>query len=252
MRYFSRHHILITIMKTRAAFPLLYAMSFLMVSATSGSAQVTPLTPCDPGISLQSGTITHDLSRQGATPHVVYGSIDYYIGGPCGAMTVNIGIRTPTNWITETKVGGYVVKSGDAIELTTSQTPIEVTATPNTTKNGIDSFCIYIYQGTNGLGYPVCLTLVTTDQSDVSADPPLPNIILEPNPAGTYIYVRGLSNAPGGFQYEIYSMDGAEVRHGMLPADARINVQDLNSGAYRFLLFDGKRTLANTAITILH
>ncbi len=236
-------------MKTRTA--LLLMVALIVISSGTSSAQVTPFTPCDPGVSLQSGTITHDLSREGTSPHVVHGAIDYYIGGPCGSMTVNIGIRTPTNWITETKVNGYVVKNGDAIGLTTFQTPIEVTATPNTTKNGIDSFCIYIYQGTNGLGFQ-CLILVTTDQSDVSGDLPIPNITVEPNPSANYIFVRGLNNTPTGYRYEIYSSNGAEVRHGMLPTDARINVKDLSSGSYRLILFDAKRTITNIAFTILH
>jgi len=242
-------------MKTRTAFLLLSLLSFLLVSAGSGNAQITPLTPsCDISITFEHSSVTYDLNQKQVTPEIVSGSLvvpSIFCSSP---MTLTIGIHPPTNWITQTKIDGNVVQNGSLISVSAGQTlPVEVTLTPNTESNNIDTFGIGFLYGGKGIALLAFITLNTTNgTSAVSADPHLPNIILEPNPAENYMFVRGLSSAQTGYRYEIFSTSGADVRQALLPADARINLQDLPSGAYRLLLFDGKRTIANSAFTVVH
>ena len=129
---------------------------------------------------------------------------------------------------------------------------VEFDVIPYADRPDTESYCLSLIDGPTTQAKQ-CITLAVTDtKSAVTTDLPIPNVTISPNPAGSYIFARGLDNMQLGYRYEIFSISGAEVRHGLLPADARINVQDLPSGAYRLLLFDSKRALTNTAFTVLH
>ena len=239
-------------MKTRTALPLLYALSFLTVSVTSGSAQLNPAYPYGVSLSFDSASITHDFNQTTITPDTVRGSMQDVSG--LGASNMTIKIKTGTQWITSTKVGGSAVQDGDIINLGSNQTlPVEIIVVPYADRPDTESYCMTL---SLSLSYQLnhqCITLALRNaKSAVSTDLLVSNVTLVPNPAGSYIFARGLNNIQAGYRYEIFSISGAEVRHGMLSADARITVQDLPSGAYRLLLFDAKGTLSNTAFTVLH
>jgi hypothetical protein len=234
-------------MKIRTAFPLLLAMSSLMVA--SGSIAQMSLHPDDLDVTLDSSYLTYTMN-QGTTPHyTVHGSIISFLFS--GSFTVDI---TPTKqWIISTKINGSSVQSGDMVEISPGQTlPVEVMVTPIGEGIDTETFYLGLASGSKGLALSEIILYTKNSTSAVNADQPNPNVAIVPNPAANYITIRGLTSEQLGCRYEIFSISGADVRHGMLPADARINVQDLSSGAYRLLLFDGKQAFSNTAITILH
>ncbi|HWF43093.1 MAG TPA: T9SS type A sorting domain-containing protein [Candidatus Kapabacteria bacterium] len=239
-------------MKTRTVISLLCALSFLILSAGSGSAQPNPLYPYAVALSFDSARITSDLNQTMLTPDTIRGSMQDMSGLGAAKMTINI--TTATQWVILTKVGGNIVHDGDVINLTSNQIlPIEVIIFPYADRQDTESYCMTLSLSPTYLLNHQCISLVTiSTTSAVRTDQPIPNVILEPNPAGTYIFARGLNDMQAGYRYEIFSILGAEVRNGMLPADARLNVQDLPSGAYRLLLFDAKHTLTNTTFTVLH
>jgi hypothetical protein len=239
-------------MKIRTALPLLYALSFLMVSVDKGNAQLNPAYPYGVALSFDSASITHDLNQITITPDTVRGSMHDVSG--LGASNMTINITTAKQWIILTKIGGNAVKDGDIINLAPNQTlPVELIVTTYADGPDTESYCLNLSLSPSYQLNHQCITLALTNaKSAVNTDLPIPNIILEPNPAGSYVFARGLSNEQFGYRYQIYSISGAEVGHGMLPADARINIQDLNSGTYRLLLSDGKRQLSSTAFTVLH
>ena len=230
-------------MKTRTAFPLLYALSFLMVAATSGSAQLS-LHPDYMVVSLDSSFITYNMNQETIPQYTVRGSITSLVF----AGTLTVKIKTGMQWVINTKIGGNAVQDGDVININLNQPlSVEVLIAPYAERPDTESYCLTLTDGTTTQAGQ-CITLaVTNAKSAVSTELPVPNVTLVPNPAGSYISMRGFSHEEAGYRYEIYSVSGAEVRHGMLSADARINVQDLNSGAYRLLLYDAKRTLSTTA-----
>ena len=235
-------------MKTRTVLPLLCVLSFLMLAAASGSAQM-PLHPDPFGISLDSGYLRYNMN-QGTIPHfTVHGTISSY--SISGSFKVQI---PPTKqWIISTKIGGNTVQDGDMVGITTGQTlPVEIMVTPYAERPDTEIYDLGLtYGGTlETMGEIILYT--TNTKSAVSTDLPTPKITTMPNPAGNYVIVSGLNEAQAGYRYEIFSTSGAEVRHGLLPSNARINIQDIPSGAYRLILFDAKRMLTNSAFTVLH
>ena len=236
-------------MKTQIAFPLLYALSFLMVSFGSGSAQ-NPAYPYAIALTFDSAFISHDLNQ--TTPVTVRGSIKDMSNFGSIKMTVNI--TNAKQWVISTRIGGSAVNDGDFINLPQGGTlPVEITVVPYAENADTESYCLQLSMSPTYLLSHQCITLaMTKPNSAVSTDLLPPNITLVPNPAGSYIFVNGPNDKMAGYRYEIYSISAAEIRHGMLPADARINIQDLSSGTYRLLLYDGKRTVNNTAFTVVH
>jgi hypothetical protein len=239
-------------MKTHIAFPLLYALSFLMVSAASSSAHLHPFYPYSVSFSLDTAFITYNLNQKTITPDTVRGGI--HDDSQLGSYNITVKITASKQWITRTAINGAAVQDGSTITITQGQTlPVEVVFIPYADGPDTESYCLTLEMSPTYILAHQCITLaVTNTQSAVSTDLPTANVIIEPNPAGNYIFVRGLSDLQFGYRYEIFSIGGAEVGHGMLPADARINLQDLPSGAYRLLVFDGKRTFSNMAFTVLH
>jgi hypothetical protein len=237
-------------MKIRTALPLLFVVGFLMVSSASSGAHVLPC-PCDLNLTFDStATIIHHLDRP-ASPVTIHGTVL----NPDGMPNYKVKITSPNQWVISTKINGTAVHDGDALDFPIGQTlPIEIIVTPYGEGPGTDteSYCIsFLWNSTKMMGTH-CLTLVTTNATtSVSADMPIPEITLVPNPAGSYISVRGLSDMQFGYSYDISSTSGADVLHGIVPADARINLHGLSSGAYRLLLSDGRRTIANTAFTVV-
>jgi hypothetical protein len=240
-------------MKIRTALPLIYALSFLMLSHASSSAQLNPAYPYGVSLSFDAASITHDLNQTTATPVTVRGSMQDVSG--LGADNMTINITTAAQWVISTKVGGNAVHDGDIISLGSGQTlPIEVTFVTGAYIPDTESYCLSLsLSATYKLNHQ-CITLITFQDKNaaVTTDLPVPKVTIAPNPAENYIFAHGLTGEKAGYRYEIFSISGAEVRHGMLPADERINVQDLPSGAYRLLLFDAKQTISNTAFTVLH
>ena len=236
-------------MKTRTALPLIYALSFLMVAAATGSAQLNPATPDPMALTLDSSFFTYNMNDATIPQRTVRGSIVSFVF--TGSFTVNL--QSAPQWVISTKINGVAVQDGDMVGISQGQTlPVEIMITPYAERPDTENYCLFVKNGSKTM-VGECITLtVTNTKSAVSTDLPAPNITVTPNPAGSYISVRGLSNEQSGYRYEIFSISGAEIRQGILPSDARINVQDLSSGAYRLLLFDGKRMLSNSAITILH
>ncbi len=219
-----------------------------MVAATRGSAQVG-LHPIYLEVSLDSTFITYDMNATVIHSDTVRGSI--ISSGFAGAVTV--ALKTAMQWIVSTNIKGDVVQDGAVIGINQGETiPIEIIVTPSAKGPDTESYCLSLIAGSTTQAAQ-CLTLaITNAKSAVSTGLPIPSVTIQPNPAGTYILARGLNEELAGCRYEIFTISGAEVRHGTLPADARINVQDLNSGTYRLLLSDAKRTLTNTAFTVLH
>ncbi len=239
-------------MKTRTAFPLLYALSFLMVTVSNSSAQLNPAYPYSVAFSLDSASITNDLNKTTITTDTVRGSIQD--NSHYGNFKVTVNLAQGTQWITQTKIGGSVVQDGDIMQIGQGEIfPVEVLVSPYADRPDTESYCLTLSISPTYIVAHNCIKLVNMiSKSTVSTDPLVPKVTLVPNPAGSYILVKGLTDASAGYRYEIFSIRGAEVRHGMLPGNARINIQDIPSGAYRLLLFDVKRMLSNTAITVLH
>ncbi|HYM19669.1 MAG TPA: T9SS type A sorting domain-containing protein [Candidatus Kapabacteria bacterium] len=239
-------------MKKLTVIPLLYVLSFLMVSAGSGSAQIKPAYPYSVLLSFDTALITYDFHQTTITPDTIRGFIQDESQSGSYSMTVNI--QSATQWIISTTINGSHVQNGDVIPIAQNQIlPVEVIVIPYAEKTDTESYCMTLTISPTYIVNHQCITLaVTNGKSVVSTDPPTPNIILEPNPAGSYMFVRGLTDMQASYRYEIYSVIGVEVLSGTLPADGRINVQDLPSGAYRLLLSDAKRTITNTAFTVLH
>src|SRR5665213_1517454 len=175
-------------MKTRTAIPLLYALSFLMVSAASGSAQVG-LHPIYLEVSLNSAFITYDMNETTIRPDTVRGSI--ISSGFAGSVTVTL--KSTMQWIISTKINGGVVQDGDMIGITQGQTlPVEVIVIPYADGPDTESYCLSLTQGTN-VQAEQCITLaITNNSATVSTQLPIPNVTIWPNPAGNYIVARGL------------------------------------------------------------
>lgn len=184
-------------------------------------------------------------------PDTVRGSVKFYSESLDDNVKLKVSISAPTYWSVLTKIGGSIVQDGDIIELTRGESrSVEVIVVPNSNEVATDSFSITL---TDGCVAKQSLALITTNTTAaVSSELPISDVTLVPNPAGSYIFANGLSNNQSGYRYEIFSTTGAEVGYGALPADARINVQYLPSGAYRLRLFDAKRIYSNTAFTVLH
>jgi hypothetical protein len=239
-------------MKTRTALALLYAMSFLMVCATSGSARISAW-PYDIRVSLDSQFVTFDLRDSVITPDTIRGSIQNLTDPGFGPVTLKVKITSALQWVTFARIGGNQVQDGDNIVLGDSQTlPIEIIVFPYAERADTESYCLSLLIGSSTLSEHCKTFVVTNNTAGVSIGLPVPNLTLVPNPAGSYMFVRGLSGVQAEYRYEIFSASGAEVRKGILPDDARIGLQGLPSGAYRLLLSDAKRTLSNTAFTVLH
>jgi hypothetical protein len=246
-------------MKTRNALLLLYALSFLIVSVGSGSAQIVQ-TPFELVLTFDSTFITSDINQTGVvTSDTVRGTIQNTSGsGVSSSFDFTINMDNARQWIIITKIdtgaNGFIqIKNGDVITIAPNQTlPVKVIILPYPDGPDTEHYCLSLTYGTTILS-DKCITLaITNTKSAVSTGLLTPNVILEPNPAGDYMFVRGLDNTQTGYRYEIFSITGVDVRHGLLAADARINLQALPSGAYRLLVFDAKRTIANSAVTILH
>jgi hypothetical protein len=238
-------------MKTRNAFSLLYALSLLIISAGSGRAQLNPAYPYDVALTLETSFLTYDFHQASTTPVTIRGSITDMSG--LGADKMMINITSAAQWVISTKIGGYAVQDGTTINLGSNQVlPIEITIVPYADRPDTESYCLRLSLSPTYQLNHQCITLaVTNNPSAVRDDLPAPNITIWPNPAGSYMFVRGLDEVTG-YRYEIYSVSGAEIRHGSLPADSRLNIQNISDGAYKFLLFDGKRMLTNTEFTVLH
>jgi hypothetical protein len=239
------------IMKTLTAFSFLVALSFLMVSVGSGSARLNAPCPCDLRLSLDTSFLTHNFNEGTITPDTVRGSIQDM--SSYGAR-FTVKISAAAQWVIVTKIRGNVVQDGDIIKFASDETlPIEIIIVPYAERPDTESYCLSIlWDGTISQGTH-CMTLAMTNTpSAVSPDLQIPNITIAPNPAGDYISVRGLNSEMATYRYELFSISGADVRHGILHDDAHISVEDLPSGTYRLLLSDGKRTISNTAITVLH
>ncbi len=235
-------------MKTRTSLPLMFALSFLIISASSGNAQ-TNLHPTYMEVSLDSTFITYNMNEKTVPQHTLRGFVTST--GFVGSFTVSQ--KSAIQWVISTKINGNVVHDGDIIGIGQNQMlPLEVIVVPYADRPDTESYCIYVSDGSTILGGN-CVTLALTNStSAVSPQMPIPEVTIAPNPAGSYIFVRGLRNAQAGYRYEIFSMSGAEILHGTLSDDARINVQNLPSGAYQLHLLDAKQTLINSAFTILH
>ncbi|MDP4221034.1 MAG: hypothetical protein Q8896_11405 [Bacteroidota bacterium] len=248
-------------MKICTVLPLFFALSFLLFSASIGSAQSDPAYPYSVDLTLDNRSITHDLNQQGEVPDTIRGTITDKSG--LGAdMTINI--TSAKQWVISTKINGNVVYDGTMMVLGMDQTlPVEIVISPYAERPDTETYCLDVSISPTYHLSGECVTLTMTDvKASVSTDLPTPDIAVVPNPAGNYVTVRGLKDSQLGYRYELFSITGAQVRQGMLstnarinvmlPADARINIENLPSGAYRLLLFDGNRTVANTALTVLH
>ena len=100
-------------MKTRTVIPLLYALSFLMVSAASSSAQKS-IHPDYMEISLDSSQITYNMNQTGTIPqYTVHGSITSLMYA--GSLTVKI--KSGMQWVISTKISGTAVQDGDFISI---------------------------------------------------------------------------------------------------------------------------------------
>lgn len=225
-----------------------------MLSVSRGSAQkiAHPATPEELTLTLDDSKITHDFNDYPISPKIISGRL---VSGFRGfdILTVKINMNTPKHWIALTKIDGNIMNDGETFTVRPMEIhPIEIILTANRDKPDTESLCLTFSDGPNKLTWQCISLVITGNQSAVSTDHPASNITISPNPAGNYIFARGLGEERAGYKYEIFSLTGAEVLHGMLPSDACINVQDLNSGAYRLLLSDGKRTLTNMAFTVLH
>ncbi|MDP4221032.1 MAG: T9SS type A sorting domain-containing protein [Bacteroidota bacterium] len=237
-------------MKTRYSLSVLCALSLLMISAGSGSAQMT-LHPDAVDVTLQSSSLSYDLNQGGSATYTVQGSIVSFMF--TGSFRVQVPAPPLKQWIITTTIGGNIVQNGDMVSISANQTlPVVVSLRPYAEVPDTETYCLGLADGTTGLSIQ-CITLtVTGGKAAVGPDQTTPNITIVPNPAGNYIFMSGLSDMQAGYRYEIYSVTGAEVLRGMLPADARISTQELPSGAYRLLLFDGNRSVVNTAFTVVH
>ncbi|MEP7234720.1 MAG: T9SS type A sorting domain-containing protein [Ignavibacteriota bacterium] len=233
-------------MKIRHALPLICVLSLLMLSFGSASAQSDPAYPYGVELSLDLASITHDFNQTEIIPDTVRGTMKDMSG--LGASNMVINITAATQWVIFTKVGGNLVQNGDVISLSSSQTiPVEIIIYPYADRADTESYCIHLSLSPT---YPLshqCITLALTDKTaSVNTDLQTPSLTLVPNPASTYISVRGLGEVQANYQYEIYSGTGAEVRQGILTADARINIEDLSSGTYRLRILDGKQSVSST------
>jgi len=239
-------------MKTRNTLPLFYALSFLILSVGSVSAQLKPLYPYNVQLSLDTAFITQDFNQQPTTPYKIKGTIQEM--GGVGADHVTINITNAKQWVITTKINGSSVQDGDIFNVAPNQTlPVEITISPYAEVPDTEHYCIELSLSPTYILSQDCITLVLTNtKAAVSSILPMPNISIVPNPAENYINVHGLDNMQTGYRYEIFSISGAEVRHGMLPVDGHLNIQDISSGAYRILLFNTKGMLANPAFTVVH
>ena len=231
----------------KIALPLLFALSFLMLSHGIGSAQI-PLTPDYVEFTFDSSSATYNLNQSNTPQYKILGSIKSLM-----AYNLKVTIHSANQWVISTKINGAIVQNGDMVSMGQNQTfPVEFDILPYAEKPDTENYCI-ILDGGQFAQAGQCLTLTVTDtKSAVSDALPTPNISISPNPAGSYISVSGLNDMVSGYRYEIFSISGAEVLHGLMPANARINVQDLSSSAYRLILSDAKGIVSNSAITVLH
>jgi hypothetical protein len=236
-------------MKIRTVLPLVYALSLLMITAISSTA-----CPWQLGVKFDAPSVTHDVSNPELTPNPIYGAIEFPNDNPDDHMQFNISLTVPKHWTCIVKIDGVIVQDGDLVDVTRGQSrELEIIATPNSNEIDTENLCLaFSYKKSCGVGGG-CLSLITTSTAAaVSSVPQAPSITLAPNPAGSYITAFGMNNQQSGSRYEIYSSTGAEVLNGSLSADARINVQDLPSGAYRLRLFDATRSYFSGTFTVVH
>lgn len=226
-------------------------LSFFIVFTSSARAQTySPIEIVVLNVKLDSTSITHDPNQ--TVQKIVQGTVTYPDPYSWGKVQYKISITAAAHWSAITKIDGKPVQDGDIIEMASGQTrALEVAVTPNSDAVDTDDYCVSFIHSFGTAGR-LCLSLITTKPTAaITSDVSTPTVTISPNPAGNYITVHGLNNLQAGYQYEIFSISGVEVRQGMIPPDCRINVQDLPSGAYRLLLFDTKRTISNTAFTIV-
>ncbi len=239
------------LMKTLTSLPLFIAL-LLMFSADSGSAQSTPAYPYNVSFILDTAYITHDLNETPLRPDTIHGTIEDF--SQFGAFNMTVNISPATQWVTFTTIDGKTVKDGDVIAMTQGQRcKVEIIIIPYADRPDTENYCMTLSLNPTYILNSECIKLTLVKNiSAVSVELPASNITLWPNPAGNYITLHGLGGEIAGYRYEIFSISGVKVRHGIVPDDTRISVHDLNSGTYRFLLFDAKQTLRSSAFTVLH
>ncbi len=213
-------------MKTRIAIPLFCALSFLMVSAGIGYAQMG-LHPIYLDVTLDSSTITYNLNQETVPSYTVKGIVTYSPPTQQPA-DVSMTLGGAKQWVVSTKINGVTAQNGDIIRITPGQSmPVELNITPYAEKADTETFSVIF--GSAGGTY---ITLFVTDTKAAVNTLPSPNLSISPNPATGSITIKGAPiNTQSVWVLDVLGKSVIEISHPN-SSDFTLDLSKLPAGIY--------------------